>query len=599
MATPNLNKNFEIRKEVSTIFGAVIDEALPAASTSLRERTLHHLEQRYEPGSYEFNRAVFFLDQLLMRRESDSNEPARQQEEGIETWTMVRTDETLSDVYSIVEKVDTGGFSEVFLAKTKHGGRRLGIKLVNSDRCSEKLNVSLVIGETQSLLRITHPNVVEIYSAGFLRNKRGEQVPFIIMEFLDGESLDKRFAKDRPCRLEAVQIVEAIARALEFLHQGAPKAAKQKVSKLGVTVSADSEWLKPIFHSDLKPANVMMTRTGPKLIDFGALLHDPSLGEVRTAPYCAPERLLPGAVPNAQWDLFSLGGILYFLITGDTPPTTDHSQTDVAKFTSWLAQVDLGDGDLNCILRKLMAFSPSDRYRTGREAAEDLRAWTEDRPLPHARRHTYSWLDLEKLLFKRCWERDNESDHLMLASQTAFTIAPFQMLAAFAHIALIHLAIPSPAIYYTTGNVLTVFAVVVLFGAMSVAQFRSVSRGIYTPLMAYVAGLCLVALWFVPDQPFKPLDAVQVVTTAKYCVLLTAVVSAFYSHYIVKMKTYTTAAWIGLVCAAAIHGFSDSSFMLNYAPVFHWGLQGVFSVIFGVGAHTLAQEKIRKAASVE
>lgn len=57
--------------------------------------------------------------------------------------------------------------------------------------------------------------------------------------------------------------------------------------------------------------------------------------------------------------------------------------------------------------------------------------------------------------------------------------------------------------------------------------------------MAYVAGLCLVALWFVPGQPLKPLDAVEVVTTAKYCVLLTAVVSAFYSHYIVKMKTYS------------------------------------------------------------
>lgn len=84
----------------------------------------------------------------------------------------------------------------------------------------------------------------------------------------------------------------------------------------------------------------MMTSAGPKLIDFGSLTHSPSLGHIGTRPYMAPTDF-SGATPNPQWDLFSLGGVLYFLVCGSHPLDTDRATLAESDWKNWIRDVDL------------------------------------------------------------------------------------------------------------------------------------------------------------------------------------------------------------------------------------------------------------------
>jgi len=198
--------------------------------------------------------------------------------------------------YEIVEKIGAGGMGEVYLGRDTRLERTVAIKVMPPQFAERDDMRQRFEREARSVSALQHPNVCALYDVG---NQDG--VAYLVMEYLEGEPLDRRIAKGPLPIPESLQIAIQIASALDAAHR------------------------KGIVHRDLKPANVVLTRSGAKLLDFGLAksLATAPLGEsdatvtqnlttvgsiVGTISYMAPERL-EGKEGDARADLFALGAV--------------------------------------------------------------------------------------------------------------------------------------------------------------------------------------------------------------------------------------------------------------------------------------------------
>lgn len=210
--------------------------------------------------------------------------------------------------------------------------------------------------EAQLAGRLSHPGIVTIYDIG---EYGAQREPYIVMEFIDGESL-QRTADRAPSRLPvatALDIVRQIAAALDCAHAGG------------------------VVHRDVKPANVIITPPGRAVLaDFGVAQfrrsrQDASREEFGTPAYLAPERI-QGQRVDGRADLFSLGVILYWLLTGEKPFTGDD---DAVLFKLVYRdplppseQVPALGPQVDAVLARALAKQPELRYQTGQQFADDL-----------------------------------------------------------------------------------------------------------------------------------------------------------------------------------------------------------------------------------
>ena len=203
---------------------------------------------------------------------------------------------TLDKRYTILEHIGGGGMADVYRAHDKLLDRSVAVKVLRSQFANDEQFVARFRREAQAAARLSHHNIVNMYDVG-----QDEDVHYIVMEYISGETLKERILRE-PLPIEnAVRIAADIAEALEHAHQN------------------------NLVHCDIKPHNILMTRAGRiKVTDFGiaravssATMHHTGtiIGSVH---YFSPEQA-KGSVVGAKSDIYSLGVVLYEMLTGVLP----------------------------------------------------------------------------------------------------------------------------------------------------------------------------------------------------------------------------------------------------------------------------------------
>jgi tRNA A-37 threonylcarbamoyl transferase component Bud32 len=262
--------------------------------------------------------------------------------------------------YEILSELGRGAMGVVYKARDPKINRIVAVKTISMAGQSaeeESEYRERFFREAEAAGRLSHPGIVTIFDVG---EEAETRAPYIVMEFVGGESLDKLLAKDdrKLAVPAALQLARELADALDCAH------------RLGVV------------HRDLKPANILMTEDGhAKIADFGVaklnLANHTLAGRALGTPaYMSPEQLNGEAV-DGRSDLFSLGVILYTVLTGHRPFQGNSAITVSFKVVNrdpipaTLLDTELPAG-LDHIIERAMAKDPTDRYQRGAEMVLDI-----------------------------------------------------------------------------------------------------------------------------------------------------------------------------------------------------------------------------------
>lgn len=268
--------------------------------------------------------------------------------------------------YEVVRELARGGMGVVFLARHAELGREVALKVMRGGIANKGM-VQRFIAEAQTVAQLDHPNIVRVHEVG----KEGED-PFLVMDLIEGESLEDTLKRQGtlPNR-EVGEIGRALADALEHAHE------------------------RSIVHRDVKPANVLIDRSGrPLLTDFG-LAKDLSASKgltqegqwVGTPGYMPPEQASGDLRRiDRKSDVYGLGGTLYALLTGRPPfeTKTAHETLKAIQETRPTAPSALRPDvspDLEAVILKCLEKQPESRYLSARELAEDLGRYLHDQPV--------------------------------------------------------------------------------------------------------------------------------------------------------------------------------------------------------------------------
>src|ERR1700721_1340912 len=205
--------------------------------------------------------------------------------------------QVFSDRYEMVNHIARGGMAQVYLARDLLLDRPVALKVLFPELSNDHSFVERFRREAQAAANLSHPNIVPIYDWG-----QGDHTYYIVMEYVDGETLSARIRRAPVPALEAAAVAIATASALSFAHQ------------------------HNVIHRDVKPGNVLIDRSGRvKVADFGiarAIGAAESItlaGAVMgTATYFSPEQA-QGHVVDFRSDLYSLGVVLYEMAVGRPP----------------------------------------------------------------------------------------------------------------------------------------------------------------------------------------------------------------------------------------------------------------------------------------
>jgi eukaryotic-like serine/threonine-protein kinase len=289
--------------------------------------------------------------------------------------------------YRVVRELGRGGMGAVYLAERVDGGfeQQVAVKLIKRGMDSD-LVAARFRAERQILASLTHPNIARLLDGG----ASDEGQPFFVMEYIDGRRIDE-FARERGLTVaERLRLWLEVGGAVSYAHQHL------------------------VVHRDIKPANVLVTADGtPKLLDFGiARLLDPggeavsTMTELRmlTPEYASPEQI-EGRHATTSSDVYSLGVVLYELLTGRSPYrarsrsakdiaeaicTTEPVRPSLAAAETEPAMARRLRGDLDTILLTALRKEPARRYASVEQFAGDVRRHLDGLPV-RARPDTFGY----------------------------------------------------------------------------------------------------------------------------------------------------------------------------------------------------------------
>jgi beta-lactam-binding protein with PASTA domain len=265
--------------------------------------------------------------------------------------------------YRVLRKLGSGGMADVFLAEDEELGRRIAIKILNERHASDEQFVERFRREAKNAAGLSHPNIVQIYDRG-----EAEGTYYIAMEYLEGSTL-KEAAAHRPIPVdEAIGYARQILSALRFAHR------------------------KGIVHRDIKPHNALIDDDGRvKVTDFGiaragAASQMTEAGSIiGTAQYLSPEQARGGVIDHRS-DLYSVGVVLYELLTGTVPFTGDTPVEIAMKHLSHVPEPpsakrpDLPKS-LDQVVLRALAKDPEERYGSAEEMDAELARVAEGLPV--------------------------------------------------------------------------------------------------------------------------------------------------------------------------------------------------------------------------
>jgi membrane protein YdbS with pleckstrin-like domain len=258
--------------------------------------------------------------------------------------------------YRIERLLGQGGFGAVYLARDDQLHRPVAIKVPHRERISLPEDVEAYIAEARIVASLDHPHIVAVFDIGCTE----DGLPFVVSKYVEGSDLKERIKESRPSFSESSALVATIAEALHYAH------------------------LTGLVHRDVKPSNILIDTAGkPYIADFGLALKEEDFGKGvgfgGTPIYMSPEQARgEGHRVNGRSDIFSLGVVLYELLTGRRPfrgETRDELLEQIANVEARPPrQVDDAiPKELERICLKALAKPASERYTTARDMADDLR----------------------------------------------------------------------------------------------------------------------------------------------------------------------------------------------------------------------------------
>jgi serine/threonine-protein kinase len=272
--------------------------------------------------------------------------------------------------YRVLSLVGHGGMGAVYKAEHRKMERLVALKVINQHLLANTQAVERFSREVRAVSKLSHPNIVLVHDAD-----EAGSLHFLVMEFVDGVSLDRVIAHNGPLTpAQAANFIAQAARGLQHAHE------------------------KGMVHRDIKPQNLMMTRKKEiKILDFGLARlggEQPADGAgqgssaekpgqtvagmvLGTPDYIAPEQATDARSADIRADIYSLGCTMYYLLTAQPPfPTGStieklnlHLKTAPPSILEKRPDVP---AELARILDKMLAKNPSERYQTPEEAARDL-----------------------------------------------------------------------------------------------------------------------------------------------------------------------------------------------------------------------------------
>ncbi|GAA2821721.1 Stk1 family PASTA domain-containing Ser/Thr kinase [Saccharopolyspora taberi] len=267
----------------------------------------------------------------------------------------------LSNRYEIGDTLGYGGMSEVHRGRDIRLGRDVAVKVLRADLARDPTFQLRFRREAQNAAALNHPAIVAVYDTGETDSESGP-LPYIVMEYVDGRTLRDIVKSEGPLPpRRAMEVMADASAALDFSHR------------------------HHIIHRDVKPANIMITRSGAvKVMDFGIarVLTDgqaavtQTAAVIGTAQYLSPEQARGESV-DARSDVYAAGCVLFELLTGEPPFTGDspvavayqHVREDPRKPSDVNQQVP---ASLDAVVLKALSKNPANRYQSAAEMRADL-----------------------------------------------------------------------------------------------------------------------------------------------------------------------------------------------------------------------------------
>lgn len=296
--------------------------------------------------------------------------------------------------HEILDEIARGGMGVIYQAREPLSGRIVALKCVLTYQGDSDHALARFRREAETAARLEHPNIVPIYQVG----ETADGFPYYTMKYaVAGSLLQARGPLLNHPRQSAALMVK-VARAVHYAHE------------------------KGVLHRDLKPGNILLDSHGEPLVsDFGLARSEAvsgyltrSLASFGTPGYIAPEQADgPAAKLTPAADIYSLGAILFELLTGQTPFVGENAfavmkqsaQQPAPKLRSLAPKFDR---DLETICARCLEREPADRYQSAADLADDLQNWLDDRPI--AARPTGPWIRARR------WVRQNRGVAALLAA---------------------------------------------------------------------------------------------------------------------------------------------------------------------------------------
>ena len=257
--------------------------------------------------------------------------------------------------YRILERIGAGGMAVVFKAEHIDMRHTVAIKVLPMSPGQDHRLETRFFSEMRVVARLRHPNIVAANDAGRVLNpeQSGPSLRYLVMEYVPGQDLEEYVQKSGPL---------PVSRACSLAYQVASALAETHKFEL--------------VHRDIKPSNIMVTpEEQAKLLDFGLSMHFEtrmtSPGTVLgTIDFMAPEQARDSSTVDIRADLYSLGGVLFFSLTGRLPFPTKGGPVETLARRLNQAPPSLREHLPDCpleldeVLRRMMAIAPSERYQT-------------------------------------------------------------------------------------------------------------------------------------------------------------------------------------------------------------------------------------------